>query len=878
MRARLDRVFSRLSRIRTSAATTAWPRTSGTLALLVTATAALCATSAVSANATTAALSARAIAAPSAPTARAAATLASPANARTPHFPSSLRPASTESSPPAPHTIFAPGDSVLDALQNDGQPIEVGMKFRAETDGVVTAVRFYKQPGNGGVHIGHLWSASGALLAEATFDEVTAAGWQTATFSIPVALAAGTTCTISCFSADGNYSATPYFFTTDIAQGPLTALGDASALGNGVYTYTTSPAFPALSWQACNYWVDVQFVSPQAPMVLLTAPLAGAIDAPVPSDISVRMSAALDPTSLNATTCELRTAGGTPVAASVSYDSATRTIVLHPVSPLAVASTYTARLRGGSSGAAIRGTNNIAMPDDFSWSFTTAPTARPEPRGWVAGDPHVHRSCGGTPVSMATIHDAMVAQDIDIVALLADMGNGEVQSAAADLPQVNDLDAPVSTPGRTVHWDAEWHWDAVYSQYSHQALGGHILGLGLSEAHTIWDEATGPIIAWAHDQGGIAGFAHMQYLDEGIPQTLSCCAPIEYPVEVALGSADFISEDVNGSDAALHHWYRLLNCGFRPGFAAGSDFPCESSIGRLLTYAETPGGANDYKGWVNAIAHGRTVISRKGRNEFLALRVNNTATPGDDVALSVAGSVQVSATWTSRQSLSRTVELVCNGVVVASKACHAAPGAADSITATLPFARSGWVCARVMGPDGHEVHTGAVYVTVAGGPVRASALDAQFYVQWLDQLILKTSPGGEWNGYFETSLVATQVRYQAARTVFQQIAAEAGSPLAVALPASAPQALRMGAIHPNPSRGALEIPFTLPRGGAIRLALFDLAGRRVRQLLDQTETAGTHRVTWDGLTEAGQPASTGVYLVRCESGGQIETRRIQLLR
>ena len=848
MRARLGRVVSRVRGTSVTASPEAWLRPSGTLALLVLATAGTLAT------------------------------IASLAHAAPQHFPSAPRPAFLESVPPAPHTIFAPGDTVADSLQNDGQPIEVGMKFRAESAGVVSGTRFYKQPGNGGVHVGHLWSATGALLAEAAFDNETAAGWQTATFAIPVAIAAGTTCTISCFSADGNYSQTPYFFTSAIAQGPLTALANDVALGNGVYAYTNSPAFPALSWEACNYWVDVLFYSPQAPMVLLTAPLAGETAAPVPFDISARMSAALDPTSLNATTCELRDSGGALVPAGVSFDSTARTIVLHPISPLAVSSVYTARLRGGSSGSVIRGINNVALPDDFSWSFTTAPTARPEPRGWVAGDPHVHRSCGGTPVSLATIHGTMVAQDIDIVALLADMGNGEVQGAQADLPQVNDLDAPVSTPGRIVHWDSEWHWDAVYSQYSHQALGGHILGLSLSEAHTIWDEATGPIIAWAHEQGGIAGFAHLQYLDDGIPQTLSCCAPIEYPVEVALGSADFISEDVNGSDTAIHHWYRLLNCGFRPGFAAGSDFPCESSIGRLITYAETPGGANDYKGWINAIAHGRTVISRNGRNEFLALRVNGSATPGDDVGLSGAGSVQVSAAWTSRQSLSRTVELVCNGVVVASKSCHAAPGAPDSITATVPFLRSGWLCARVMGPDGHEVHTGAVYVTVAGAAVRASASDAQFYVQWLDQLILKTSAGGEWNGYFETSLEATQARYQAARAVFRQIAAEAGSPLAVALPASAPEVLRMGAIHPNPSRGTLEIPFSLPRGGQVRLALFDLAGRSVRRLLDQREAAGAHRVTWDGLTEAGQPSNAGVYLVRCESGGQIETRRIQLLR
>ena len=97
-----------------------------------------------------------------------------------------------------------------------------------------------------------------------------------------------------------------------------------------------------------------------------------------------------------------------------------------------------------------------------------------------------------------------------------------------------------------LHWDAEWHWDAIYTQYPHQALGGHIVTLGLSSAQQLWNEYTFPILDWAHQHNGIAGFAHLQYLDgNGLPSSLTCCTPIEYPVEVALGAADFISEDVD---------------------------------------------------------------------------------------------------------------------------------------------------------------------------------------------------------------------------------------------------------------------------------------------------------------------------------------------
>ena len=122
--------------------------------------------------------------------------------------------------------------------------------------------------------------------------------------------------------------------------------------------------------------------------------------------------------------------------------------------------------------------------------------ANPEPGGWFAGDMHVHRSCGGSPETVSSLYNKMNNNKLAVISLLADMGNGEVQNPTTDLPLVNGQDA-ISKSGRIVHWDAEWHWDATYSQYDHQALGGHIVALGLTEAHQIWEEYTYPILNWA---------------------------------------------------------------------------------------------------------------------------------------------------------------------------------------------------------------------------------------------------------------------------------------------------------------------------------------------------------------------------------------------
>ncbi len=380
----------------------------------------------------------------------------------------------------------------------------------------------------------------------------------------------------------------------------------------------------------------------------------------------------------------------------------------------------------------------------------------PEPAGWYAGDMHVHRSCGGPSEAVSNIYKKMVPQELAVVSLLTDMGNGEVQNPATDLPRVTGKDDPVSRPGRILHWDAEWHWDPGFGLYSHQALGGHIGGLGLSEARQVWKEYTFPVFQWIHDHNGIAGFLHMDHLDYGIPQTLDCCTPIEYPVEVALGSCDFIEEDVAdcnycgcvlNPEAFIQAYYRLLNCGFRPGFAAGTDYPCNRGrvVGSMLTYVRVSGGPLTYRKWIEGIAKGRTVISRNGHKEFLDLKVNGSAMPGDEIRLPGPGKVEVTVLWTATEMTGGLLELVCNGSVVAGKQALVRPGVPVSLSATVDFPRSGWLAARRMGARGHQVHTAAVFVTVNGAPVRASAADAEFYVQWMDNLLEKTSQGGAWS-------------------------------------------------------------------------------------------------------------------------------------
>ena len=184
----------------------------------------------------------------------------------------------TLSSPAAPATaqfVEASGVSVwnpsvaprtLDSF--DGTPVEVGMKFRSDVAGSITGVRFYKAPANTGTHIGHLWTSAGTLLGDATFTDETTSGWQQASFSKPIPIAANITYVVSYFAPNGRYSAdTGGLSSAGVDNAPLHALREGVDGPNGVHLYGSISGFPSSTFNSTNYWVDVVFADTSAPRI-----------------------------------------------------------------------------------------------------------------------------------------------------------------------------------------------------------------------------------------------------------------------------------------------------------------------------------------------------------------------------------------------------------------------------------------------------------------------------------------------------------------------------------------------------------------------------------------------------------------------------------
>ena len=179
------------------------------------------------------------------------------------------------------------------ASWNDPNADELGVKFESAVPGYIVGIRFYKGSSNTGTHVGHLWSSTGTLLDSATFTNETATGWQQVSFASPVAIAADTVYIASYYAPSGDYAASGgYFASSGYSSGPLTALSNAAAGGNGVYF--DGSGFPTSSYNATNYWVDVDFnpgtVNTPPPTVTAQTPAPGATGVSTISSASATFS------------------------------------------------------------------------------------------------------------------------------------------------------------------------------------------------------------------------------------------------------------------------------------------------------------------------------------------------------------------------------------------------------------------------------------------------------------------------------------------------------------------------------------------------------------------------------------------------------------
>jgi len=295
--------------------------------------------------------------------------------------------------------------------------VELGVKFRSDTNGTVTGIRFYKASTNTGTHVGNLWSSTGTKLATVTFTNETASGWQQMNFSTPVVITANTVYVASYHTNVGHYSGDQGYFTgKGMDNAPLHALANGVNGGNGVYAYGATSAFPNQTWNTTNYWVDVAF-SPAttttgdttAPAVSVTAPTGGST---VSGSVSVTAAAS---DSVGVSKVEFYVNGALQATDTASpYSFSWNTTSLSDGSYTLTAKAYDAAGNMGTS-------SNVSVTVKNTVADTTAPTV-------AISSPAASATVSGTATVTTTASDNVGVSKVEFYV------NGALQATDTATP------------------------------------------------------------------------------------------------------------------------------------------------------------------------------------------------------------------------------------------------------------------------------------------------------------------------------------------------------------------------------------------------------------------------------------------------------------
>ena len=84
--------------------------------------------------------------------------------------------------------------------------------------------------------------------------------------------------------------------------------------------------------------------------------------------------------------------------------------------------------------------------------------------------------------------------------------------------------------------------------------------------------------------------------------------------------------------------------------------------------------------------------------------------------------------------------------------------------------------------------------------------------------------------------------------------------------------------YPNPFNPITTLRYDLPEQANVNIIIYDMLGRQVRTLLNQTQDAGYRSVIWNATNNYGKPVSAGVYLYQIQAGEFVQTRKMVLLK
>jgi len=84
--------------------------------------------------------------------------------------------------------------------------------------------------------------------------------------------------------------------------------------------------------------------------------------------------------------------------------------------------------------------------------------------------------------------------------------------------------------------------------------------------------------------------------------------------------------------------------------------------------------------------------------------------------------------------------------------------------------------------------------------------------------------------------------------------------------------------YPNPFNPVTTLRYDIPENAMINITIYDMLGRQVKTLINQTQDAGYRSVIWDATHDYGKHESAGIYLYQIQAGEYMQTKKMVPLK
>ena len=99
-------------------------------------------------------------------------------------------------------------------------------------------------------------------------------------------------------------------------------------------------------------------------------------------------------------------------------------------------------------------------------------------------------------------------------------------------------------------------------------------------------------------------------------------------------------------------------------------------------------------------------------------------------------------------------------------------------------------------------------------------------------------------------------------------------PTSIAVLSTLPNKFELANNYPNPFNPSTTIEFSVPEQTDVKIAVFDVTGTLVTELVSEVFGAGTYRTVWNAKDNFGSHVASGLYIYRMSAGNFTQAKRM----